>query len=135
MRRSLRETEPQIRASPFMLLQGGEERRLNIGERVSLPTRKEGQAQIIDSLIALEIQPNSDYLLLGITENGSGVNARWGMIPKGLGNDKKEFGSTLTDHVLTLSDGKRHIKGSSLYFDEPNLHLYGDGWVLEYRPL
>lgn len=57
------------------------------------------------------------------------------MIPRGFGDNEKVFGSTFAEGEFTSRDGLKFITGSLLYFDEQNLFLHGDGWVLEYRPL
>ena len=125
--------EPRTIPSQFVLKNGAEERRLCVGESIALST---GNHRPSDNQITLEINPHPDHMLLRFAgSNFMYHNAKWGMIPKGFGNEEKRFGTTFSDNAFIAGDGRRQITGSCLYFDEPNLNLFGDGWVLEYRPL
>ena|SRR3989338_325789 len=133
--RKLGESEPQIKPSPFVLINGDGERRLGIGESFPLSTTTESQTRAIGKPTTLQVQPDHDHItLIIVSSDFYRQRAEWGMISKGSGNGRKEFGTTFTVNAFTAGDGRECIIGTCVYFDEQNLRLVGNGWTLEYRP-
>ncbi len=127
--------EPQTIPSPFVLSHGDEERRLSVGESLYLATGNNNP--VADGPTTLNVQPDHDHIsLIIVGDHFYRQRAEWGMISRGSGNGRKEFGSTFSENAFTsMEGGRKCIAGTCLQFDDQNLHLSGDGWTLEYKPL
>lgn len=123
--------------SPFVLIQDGQKKRLAYGETISLnPGTQVLEDDKIESFL---VHPNAHSLSLMIRwKSGYYVSPIWKLtdsIDPDTGRKEKKNEIGLMPVAFTSRDGKSYIKGSSIYFDQQEMRLHGDGWTVEYKQL
>lgn len=129
------EAVPVLQPSSFVLIQYGQERRLNIDEKIPLDPGACGPEDKKMSFFVVSPR-SSTSLRLEVGYGSSGyVNASWGYVPRHGTTKEKEWTATFTEHAFDARDGKKYIGGSNIYFNEETTQLHGYDWRLEYKPL
>ncbi|HJY98963.1 MAG TPA: hypothetical protein VJ227_04570 [Patescibacteria group bacterium] len=129
----MKEKLPKPQLSSFVLFRDGQERRLEIDEKITLSL---GEGSDEDhSIVSLEILPSQKYLNARIYyKNGGMVFFPWGLTKKRHDSDEEVFGVGLTSWALSTEGDKRTLRGSNVYFDEHHLRLSGENWHVDYKP-
>jgi hypothetical protein len=105
-----KEEREETGPSSFVLFFKGEEKRLDLGDKLRLNP-------------STEIFVFKDFLSITLTKEGlSFVKFDWGMIRKQFGHDEKIFGTTLKESSIA-------------HFNEDRTSLISDDWELHYRPV
>jgi hypothetical protein len=123
--------KPGSTPSHFILIKDGQERKLYIGESISL---NPGGSDEIDEVDNFEISVEPDHLILHIHHlKGDFVNSDWGNIKVNHISSEKAFDVSLSSSAFSQDDHLNHIIGSSMFFDDSKTTLSGEGWVIKYQ--
>lgn len=118
--------------SEFVLLQNGEEKRLKIGEEVSLDS---GSLPDHEQIVSFVIIPKSNCLKMKFNYAVSFFTPSWGNLETRMGSKETEFSTTFSNSVLAHEHDRISIHGTEMYFNPDLSRLTGKDWVVEYKPL